>query len=72
MRTTLDIDDAVLDVARALARDSGISIGAAVSLLAQRGMSRPVSKVDGLPVFEVSGSVSAITEQMVREALEEG
>ncbi len=72
MRTTLDIDDAVLDVARTLARDSGISIGAAVSLLAQRGMVRPAPVVDGLPVFEVSGSAPAITEQLVREALEEG
>lgn len=71
MRTTLDIDDVVLEVARTLARDTGISIGAAVSLLAQRGMSRPVDTVDGLPVFAVSESAPAITEQMVREALEE-
>ena len=71
MRTTLDIDDVVLDVARTLARDAGISLGAAVSVLAQRGMSRPVDAVDGLPVFAVSESAPAITEQMVREELEE-
>ncbi|MFN8189191.1 MAG: DUF2191 domain-containing protein [Nocardioidaceae bacterium] len=38
MRTTLDIDDAVLAAARSLARAEGISVGAAVSRLARRGL----------------------------------
>lgn len=38
MRTTLDIDDAVLSAARSLARAEGTSIGAAVSRLARRGL----------------------------------
>ena len=38
MRTTLDLDDAVLAAARSLARAEGISLGAAVSRLARRGM----------------------------------
>lgn len=40
MRTTLDLDDEVLAVARSLAASRGISIGAAVSLLARQGMER--------------------------------
>lgn len=39
MRTTLEIDDTVLAAARSLARARGISIGAAVSELARRGLS---------------------------------
>ncbi len=38
MRTTLDIDDAILSAARSLARARGISLGAAVSELARRGL----------------------------------
>jgi hypothetical protein len=38
MRTTLDIDDAVLAAARSLAAAEGLSIGAAVSRLARRGL----------------------------------
>lgn len=41
MRTTLDIDDAVLSAARSLARATGISLGSAVSELARRGLSAP-------------------------------
>lgn len=38
MRTTLDIEDAILAAARSLARAEGISLGAAVSELARRGL----------------------------------
>lgn len=38
MRTTLDIDDQILAAARSLARARGLSIGAAVSELARRGL----------------------------------
>lgn len=41
MRTTLDIDDTVLAAARSLARAEKISVGAAVSRLAQRGLRAP-------------------------------
>ena len=37
MRTTLELDDAVLAAARSLARSRGVSLGAAVSELARRG-----------------------------------
>ena len=38
MRTTLELDDAVLAAARSLARSRGMSLGAAVSELARRGL----------------------------------
>lgn len=47
MRTTLDIDEDVLAVARALASARRISVGAAVSELAREGMSdRVAPRVD--------------------------
>lgn len=68
MRTTLDIDGAVLAAARALARDTGVSLGAAVSELARRGLRpsgpRPVS---GFPVFEHAAGEPALTLDMVNE-----
>jgi hypothetical protein len=72
MRTTLDLDDAVLDQARAIARDRGISLGAAVSLLAERGM-RSVLIVDdtGLPAFDVSPDARILTPEMVRAVLDD-
>lgn len=39
MRTTLELDDSVVAAARSLARARRISLGAAVSELARRGMS---------------------------------
>ena len=38
MRTTVEIDDTVLAAARSLARRRGLSLGAAVSELARRGI----------------------------------
>lgn len=68
MRTTLDVDDSVLDAARALARSEGISLGAAVSQLARRGLSASSVVIgDGFPVFEVGDDASAITLELVNE-----
>lgn len=44
MRTTLEIDDVVLSAARSLARAQGVSLGAAVSELARRGLGAPESR----------------------------
>lgn len=41
MRTTLDLDEAVLSAARSLASAQKISLGAAVSELARRGLGVP-------------------------------
>ncbi len=65
MRTTLDIDDAVLSAARAIARDEGVSIGVAVSRLALRGLAgAPLGAIDsstGFPTFAVEIAAPPIT-----------
>jgi hypothetical protein len=55
MRTTLDVENDVLDVARALAVARGVSVGAALSELARRGVAArtPLSARNGFPVFRV-------------------
>ena len=55
MRTTLDIENDVLDTARALADARGVSVGAALSELARRGVAAriPMSSRNGFPVFQV-------------------
>lgn len=55
MRTTLDVENDVLDAARALAVARGVSVGAALSELARRGVAArtPLSTRNGFPVFQV-------------------
>jgi hypothetical protein len=69
MRTTLDIDDAVLSAARAIARDEGISIGTAVSRLAQRGLAGAtlgaIDMSSGFPQFTIERSSPPITLDIV-------
>ena len=71
MRTTLEIDDGVLAAARSLAADKRISLGAAVSELAQRGLRSAGTKLDhGLPVFDVK-LARPITPELVAELRDE-
>ena len=53
MRTTLNIDDEILDAARSIAEERNLSVGAALSELARRGL-RPTGQVgrkrSGFPV----------------------
>ncbi|WP_420621348.1 CopG family transcriptional regulator [Candidatus Poriferisodalis sp.] len=72
MRTTLELDDDVLAVARSLAQERGISIGAAMSELARRGCrQRPGAASRGVPGFEVGTDSGPITPEMVRAASED-
>lgn len=70
MRTTLDLDEHVLAAARSLARARGISVGAAVSELARRGINAPVdgatSEVDYSPFPVIHGDV-IVTDDLVAE-----
>ncbi len=78
MRTTLDVENDVLDAARALAAARGVSVGAALSELARRGVAArmPLSSRNGFPVFQVPGGtpgfgpdeVAAAEERQDREA----
>lgn len=67
MRTTLEIDDAVLSAAREIARDQHISLGAAVSKLARRGLADvgPIDSTSGFPAFAVEMDAKPITLDQV-------
>ena len=70
MRTTLKIDDDVIEAARSIARAEGRSVGEVISRLARKGL-RPVAEpVDrsGFPVFQVSPEAEVLTPEMVRRA----
>ncbi len=71
MRTTLNIDDDVLAVARALAERNGCSLGSAVSELARRGIKGwdSIKDGDGFPAFGVFPAAQPITDDDVRKAL---
>jgi hypothetical protein len=73
VRTTLQIDDDILRVARSLARSEGKTIGEVVSDLARKGLrpALPGRGPAGLPMFEVPEDAPPLTPEMVREALED-
>jgi len=73
MRTTLEIDDDVLQAARSLAAAEGKNIGKALSDLARRGLARrsQSEKRSSFPVFDVAPDADPITLEMVNDALNE-
>ena len=69
MRTTLNIDDGILEAARSLADEREISVGAVLSELARRGLQqRPASHEtrNGLPLFGVSRDSTPLTLERVK------
>ena len=72
MRTTLNIDDDVYELAKSLAQGRGISIGEAVSHLARRGaMAQPTFVAeDGCPVFRVEPGVPRFDPEDIEAALD--
>lgn len=73
MRTTLTIDDDVLEAARTLAQASGRSLGETVSTLARRGL-KPAPAVEyrgSFPVFEVRETAQVFGPREVELALDE-
>jgi hypothetical protein len=72
MRTTLQLDDDVLAAARVLADERAVSLGAAVSELARRGLrGAGLRRERGLPVLDVGPDSPIVTPEMVRDALDE-
>ncbi|MFT4164172.1 MAG: antitoxin [Microlunatus sp.] len=68
MRTTLEIDDSVLAAARVLAGQRGISLGAAVSEYARRGLQAVGTTTrSGFPVFGPVAGGHMITDELVAE-----
>lgn len=73
MRTTLTLDDDILEAARALAEARGLTIGAAVSELARRGLGSPAAADvrNGIRLFPVREGAGRATPELVRALLEE-
>lgn len=74
MRTTLDIDDALLATAKALARERGQTIGMVISELARRGLEsrRPAyHQYQHFPVFDVPANAEALTVQRVEAIIDD-
>ena len=66
MRTTLDIDDNLLAVARVRAREKGISLGAAVSEMMRRSLEVPMRRSRrGFPIFDLPPDTPVVTSEMV-------
>ena len=69
MRTTLNIDDEILDAARSIAGERNLSVGAVLSDLARRGLN-PASAVEGkrgaFPVFQTSEDGTVLTLDRVK------
>ena len=78
MRTTLALDDDVLEAARALARQQGSSLGAVISGLAReslrasaRGSSDDERERSGLPLLPIRTSGAVVDLELVNQLRDE-
>lgn len=74
MRTTLNLDDDVMEAARSIAYSERRPLGQVVSELARRGLAPRTERIgdeDGFPVFHVADGAPVITGDMVEAALDE-
>jgi len=74
MRTTLDIDDDVLAVARARAKREHVSIGRVLSQLARTALQRPAAVPatrNGLPVLPNAQTARPVTPELVNQLRDE-
>jgi len=71
MRTTLEIDDDVMDTPRQMARLKNQGLGRTISDLARRGLmpdaSPDVELQFGIPVWKNGPGAVAVTSEMVRD-----
>jgi CTP:molybdopterin cytidylyltransferase MocA len=74
MRTTLTLDDDVLELAARQAKLRGVSLGRSVSDLLRRGLSAatPAEDKDGLVVFHLPPDSPTVTTDDVRRLESEG
>ena len=74
MRTTVALDDDVLQLARRYARLRGLSLGKALSDLVRRGLATPTptQAKDGLVMFDLPVDSPAVTTEQVRRLEHEG
>jgi hypothetical protein len=74
MRTTLTIDDDVLELATVHAKARNVSIGKAVSDLVRRGLRgpTPIREENGRYVFDLPADSPEVTTEHVRRLESEG
>jgi hypothetical protein len=74
MRTTVALDDDVLELARRQARLRGQSLGKTLSDLVRRGLNAPTpaQAKDGLTVFQLPSDSPVVTTEDVRRLETEG
>ena len=73
MRTTLNLDDDVLDILKEYADSRSIALGKAASDLVRRGLDAPVTTraVNGLHVVVLPPGSPKITDEHVKRLLED-
>ncbi len=73
MRTTLDIDEDVLQAAREIARQKGITMGQALSELAREALTRhtETEKRNDVPLFPRQPDAKIVTLEIVNELRDE-
>ncbi len=74
MRTTLNLDDDALQVAKALAAREQCSLGAVVSEMIRRSVEPNAvegKERNGIPLFPVSAKAKLVTPEIIAELLDE-
>lgn len=73
VRTTLEIDDAILAAAKEIARAENKTAGEVISELARKGLSpgagRTAVRKSGFPTFEVPADAKPFSSAEVKQAL---
>lgn len=71
MRTTLDVDPAVLEAARNVARQTKSSLGKVISAWARQGlgMRSSIGRRKGFPIFEVPPNAEPINPEIINELM---
>jgi len=73
MRTTVDIEEDVLRIAKSLASERGESLGRVLSELARRGLTpstEPLEFRNGIPVLPRKPGAKPVTSEHVKELLD--
>jgi hypothetical protein len=73
MRTTISLDDGVVQAVKGYAKVRSITMSEAVAELIRRGIDAPVRTrvVNGLTVVDLPGSSEVVTSDRVRQLAEE-
>lgn len=73
MRTTLDLEDDLLQLARNLAREQGRTIGQVVSQLARQGLgaAKPAATRNGIPLLRPKRATRKPTLELVNQLRDE-